>query len=414
LLDAAEGTAASIASKHLRARALAEIASVLAATDFSRSAGLTGEAERTARNINNDAGKARALARVAEALAATDPDRAVGLVNEAERTIKGRIEAGANAAPVTFTDDIITLSILHPEDMEGIFRDASNRSKTENARMEISNAQIGIADAMAILAATDPDRAERAAAGLTGKFLKARALAGIAASLAATNPDRAEQLAAGITGKFSDARARALAGIASALAATAPNRANQVAAGITSKPGKASALAKIAEALAVADTGRANQIWEDAENIANSITDETAKVQTLAKIASAGPERADQIWDDAERIARGLSTGLPCLVRRLRQRACSCGPLGAGRAGVAQDPGGVRRGNSASHTQIPRHAITSPPSALICGAECDVIQVPARHDISSRRPARPSSCRLGRAAFQPIRYSAALASACCI
>jgi hypothetical protein len=109
-----------------------------------------------------------------------------------------------------------------------------------------------------------------------------------------------------------------------------------------------------------------------------------------------------------------LSTGLPSLVSRLRQRACSRRPLSAGRVRVSQDPGGIRRDNSASHTQIPRHAITSPPSALICDAECDVIQVPARHDISSRRPARPSPCRPGRAAFQQVRYSPAFTSACCI
>ena len=65
------------------------------------------------------------------------------------------------------------------------------------------------------------------------------------------------------------------------------------------------------------------------------------------------------------------------LVSRLRQRTRSRRPLSAGRLGVSQDPGGIRRGNGASHTQIPRHAITSSPSALICGAECDVIQVPA-------------------------------------
>ncbi len=134
------------------------------------------------------------------------------------------------------------------------------------------------------------------------------------------------------------------------------------------------------------------------------------------RTASSGPlsARSPRVPQHPGGIRRRLSTGLPGLVSRLRQRACSRRPLSAGRLGVSQDPGGIRRGNSAGHTQIPRHAITSSPSALICGVECDVIQVPARHDISSRRSARPDPCRPGREVFQRIRYSGALASACCI
>lgn len=408
LLDAAESTAASIKSKRLRARALAEIASGLAIIDFSRSAGLTGEAERVARNVNHDAGKARALSGVAEALAATDPDRATGLAGEAERIIKGFIGADANAAPMTSTDIMIALAFEPPgsESTRDVLRDMSSRAMAEEVQREVYAARIGIADALGVLAASDPDRAERTAAGLADKFLKARALAGIAASLAATDPDRAEQLAAGISGKFSyertwalagiaaslaaadpdrtartldeaehaaagikhnfrkgpvlariataqaaidpdraertaagitreDSKGEALAGIASVLAATDPDRANRVTAGITSKFWKVSALAKIARALELADADRAIQIWEEAGNIAHSITDETAKVRALAKIASAHPERADQTWDDAERIARGIAD-VYTRTRMLTELAKSC--LHAGQASAhAQD-----------------------------------------------------------------------------
>jgi serine/threonine protein kinase len=322
LITDAERIAQSITSESSKANALAGVATALAATDPDR-------AERIAQSITSESSKAKVLAEVAAALAATDPDRATRLVADADHIAR------------SITD------------------------KSEKA-----TALAGVATA---LAATDPDRAERIARSITNEYFKAKVLAEVATALAATDPDRAEHTARSIVGESYEVSA--LANLAKALAATDPPRAHpsgnpgmrvwrlravvaaivmvvfsvlvswklgltlamvfviadiiyrsrrghsgqgrawrtgaqraarliddaeRIAQSITNKYWKASALAAVATALAATDPDRA-------EHIARSITTESSKATALAEVATA---LAVTDPDRAERIARSITDEL--------------------------------------------------------------------------------------------------------
>jgi hypothetical protein len=76
LLDEAVRIAPAISDKSSQARALADVAEKLAATDPGRATRLFADAERIAQTIPDESPQARALADIAGKLAATDPDRA--------------------------------------------------------------------------------------------------------------------------------------------------------------------------------------------------------------------------------------------------------------------------------------------------------------------------------------------------
>ena len=213
--DRAERIAHSITSDSAEARALADIAGTLAATHPDR-------AERIAYSITSDSDKVRALADIAGTLAATDPDRAERIAAEAER---------------------VTQSVTGKSRIVRVLR----------SKKPFSGEGVALADIASKLAATDLDRAERIARSIITDWLRSKALADIAGTLAATDPDRAERIAQSIT-SYSD-KARALADIAGTLAATHPDHAARLLAdaerivlSITSDSDKVRALVKIAEA----------------------------------------------------------------------------------------------------------------------------------------------------------------------
>jgi hypothetical protein len=110
-------------------------------------------------------------------------------------------------------------------------------------------------------------------------------------------------------------KAPALASIARVLAATDPHRAERIARSIADDERKARALAGVAGALAVIDPDRAAQLIADAEDVAQSFTDDDAdysgrKARALAGVAGAlaviDPDRAAWLIADAEGSARSL------------------------------------------------------------------------------------------------------------
>lgn len=88
--DRAEYLSRVIPDDEVRANALAEMASELAAADPGRAKRLADEAERLARGFPGEEDRADMLAAVAKALAGTSPDRAARLADEVEHTARAR------------------------------------------------------------------------------------------------------------------------------------------------------------------------------------------------------------------------------------------------------------------------------------------------------------------------------------
>jgi serine/threonine-protein kinase len=263
LMADADHIARSITDKSEKATALAEVAAALAATDPDR-------AERIARSITNEYFKAKVLAEVAAALAATDPDRAEhtarSIVGEPYEVSALAILAKALAATdpprahlpgnpmmrvwrvraIVAAIIIVVFSILVSWQLgltvaiisviaDVIYRSRKGYSGRGTARLT------GAKRAARLI-----DDAERNAQSITNKYWKASALAEVVAALAVTDPDRAERIARSITSESS--KANALAEVAAALAVTDPDRAERIARSITDEFWKARALVMAAEA----------------------------------------------------------------------------------------------------------------------------------------------------------------------
>jgi hypothetical protein len=263
LMADADHIARSITDKSEKATALAEVAAALAATDPDRAA-------RIARSITNEYFKAKVLAEVAAALAATDPDRAEhtarSIVGEPYEVSALAILAKALAATdrprahlpgnpmmrvwrvraIVAAIIIVVFSILVSWQLgltvaiisviaDVIYRSRKGYSGRGTARLT------GAKRAARLI-----DDAERNAQSITNKYWKASALAEVVAALAVTDPDRAERIARSITSESS--KANALAEVAAALAVTDPDRAERIARSITDEFWKARALVMAAEA----------------------------------------------------------------------------------------------------------------------------------------------------------------------
>ena len=263
LMADADHIARSITDKSEKATALAEVAAALAATDPDR-------AERIARSITNEYFKAKVLVEVAAALAATDPDRAEhtarSIVGEPYEVSALAILAKALAATdpprahlpgnpmmrvwrvraIVAAIIIVVFSILVSWQLgltvaiisviaDVIYRSRKGYSGRGTARLT------GAKRAARLI-----DDAERNAQSITNKYWKASALAEVVAALAVTDPDRAERIARSITSESS--KANALAEVAAALAVTDPDRAERIARSITDEFWKARALVMAAEA----------------------------------------------------------------------------------------------------------------------------------------------------------------------
>jgi hypothetical protein len=302
LLATAECIARSITGEDDKARALSEIAVVMAATN-------PDDAERIAQSITDDGHKARAMNGIAEALSATDPRHAAWLRATAER---------------------IAQSIT-----------------SDNDRVK----PWALSEIAVVMAATDPDHAERIAQSITDKGHKAKAMISVAVALTATHPRRAERIArsiAGITkahyqwrvitvgvaiiagkavdtkplGLFTDDadRVRALSIIGKTLADTDPRRAarllaaaERIAQSITDKGHEAKAMIGVAATVGATDPGRAAQLLAYVERIAQSITNPedraTALSSLAATVAATDPDRAARLLAEAERIITWMVIG---------------------------------------------------------------------------------------------------------
>ena len=274
----AERIAASIRrSKSSRGRALAAIAHELAASDPDR-------AERLAESITDQRHKATALAGIAQALAASDPERAARLIDDAEQVVQAAKAAGLISFGRWEADEAVTTiaAVLATSDPD----------RAEQAVALSIHSQCkarALAGVTQVLATSDPDRAERLAESITDQRHKATALAGIAQALAASDPERAarlvndaEEVAQSISGKrWQEDQASALSSIAQFLSTSDPDRAERLAESITDQRHKATALAGIAQALAASDPERA-------ERIARSITIPELQVSALTGIARKG------------------------------------------------------------------------------------------------------------------------------
>ncbi len=311
--DRGERLAQSITNDSSKASALANVAEALAATDPDR-------AVRVAQSITDDNSKAVALSDVAEALAATDPNRAEqvaqSITDEVLKawTLASLAEALAalipdRAARLSADAELVAQRVIDESRKASTPRDeldftdpdyASRLSQSFSDEFKIAR----LTNVARLLAAVDPDRAERVAQSIAYENVKASALASVATALAALDPDRAarllaeaERIARSITDENS--KARALANVAKALAAIDPDRAERLAQSITDENSKASALSDVAKALAAMDPDRA-------ERLAQSITDENSKARALANVAEAlvaiDPDRA-------ERLAQSMADG---------------------------------------------------------------------------------------------------------
>jgi Caspase domain len=188
--------------------------------------------------------------------------------------------------------------------------DEAERIATELAKSRKEKALV----VAQLLAATDPDRAERIAAALTD-YDKVRVLPQIAHALAATDPDRAERIsdqaeriAIGVSASL---RGEVLAHLVREFADADPDRAERAAAAINDNAQKVSALAQIMQALAATDPQRASRIADRAEHIAATLTDNHRSAFALAQIAHAlaaiDPRRAATFADRAERAAAAIN-----------------------------------------------------------------------------------------------------------
>jgi hypothetical protein len=200
----------------------------------------------------------------------------------------------------------VVLAATDPDRAERLARSLSSVNEPQHR---------ALAEVAGVLAATDPDRAERLARSIANADIKASALASVAQGMAAAHPVRAERLAQSITEESSRSWAlesiapvlaatdpdRAerlaqsgpgLAGVARVLAATDPDRAERLAQWTTHESVKASVLANVAVGLAATDPDRA-------ERLAQSITGKYARPQALARVAGAmaatDPDRAERL-----------------------------------------------------------------------------------------------------------------------
>jgi hypothetical protein len=307
ILNNALRTATQIREPGARAVALADIATVLAATDPVRARQAGVDAERAAQSITDrnvttqslaEAGKAvltyyglgwRGWARtvsipqvftsyflrgwvlgvVAEAVALTDPDHAEGIA-QALTTESSKVAALVRliaVAGATDPDRAVRLSA----DAEQITQSVADKNPRASSLTQFARTAAG-----------DPDRTARVTYHATWK---AQALADIAVALAAADPDNAARLG---------------------------TAAGSVAESITDKHSKVSALTAVTVALttaavALADADRAAELCVEAERVAQSITDPSARARALAVIAeiaaASEPGRAVRLCKEAERVA---------------------------------------------------------------------------------------------------------------
>ena len=284
----AERIARSVEDEYQRSQALEDVARALAAVDPDR-------AKRVAESMTEKTYKALAVAEVGQTVAATDSRRAAQIVTGAERIARSLTE-GNRARVLAIVAEV--LAATDPDRAERIARSITDEAWQANALCSVTGA----------LAAIDPDRAERIARSITDEAWQANALCLVTEGLAAIDPDRAERIARSIIDEAW--QANALCSVTEALAAIDPDRAERIALSITDDYKKALAWVEVA-ALAANDTSSAARLITNAERAVRSIADEYEKADALAGLAevvsATDRDHAARLLDDAERAAQTLT-----------------------------------------------------------------------------------------------------------
>lgn len=330
--------AAQAADAEPASEAAGAVAAQATGADHRRAMLVVRDAERIARSITYERSKAMALTEVAQAIVAANPDRASRLIDDAVRAARSYQPPPPRERAVP---RVFTVADVDPKGtfLAGIVPDIAKAAATWNpdqAELLVESLRHGDRDkgravvAQAV-AASDPERAERIAASITARPLKALALAGIARERAAVNPqaaarlvDEARQLIDAISDSLSLSYRywdvdEARAAIAEAIAAIDPGQAGQTLALINGESSisavdellasitgesRSPAAARVALVLARSDSDRA-------EELARSISGERRKAMALADLARAlagsDPRRAARLIEEAIRVADSVS-----------------------------------------------------------------------------------------------------------
>lgn len=270
LLKDAEHTIANISDREAKRKGyvLAALAKAATVVDPEHS-------RRIITRINDEDVKRFALTQVIEALGNTDPERTGRLLDQAERAARKVVQASWRAQALIKLARATVAS--DPERTQQLLKDA------EHTIANISNkdasgkgyALAALAEAATTLAPDHAgklwDQVERAAKSITYVSQRESLLARLAVGIAVSDPDRGERAVAGIgVGRGGD-RARALIGIG--------------------------------KAVAVADPGRAKRLWDEAEEAMLSIDDAPERTRVLLELAQTAaptdPERTRRLQEEA-------------------------------------------------------------------------------------------------------------------
>ncbi|MFE9449609.1 hypothetical protein [Streptomyces sp. NPDC006739] len=270
-----------------QAASLAEVSSVVAATDPARAERLALDAERIARTIappNQEWG----LLLTARAMAPSNPERAERMAFEINESLKRDFTNPREEVPalVSLVAAVLAVTVRDPRRRERLAHTAERIARTLDAYYDYEpheKARVMLLVARTLVV-TDPERAEqlaldaeRLAGTITNPSRKAKVMARVARTLVVTDPERAEQLAL---------ESERLAGT------------------ITNPSQKTKVIALVARTLVVTDPERAEQLALESERLARKITHPYTQGEALAAVAQAV---AATDPDRAERLARKIT-----------------------------------------------------------------------------------------------------------
>ncbi|MEV0712865.1 ATP-binding protein, partial [Nocardia aurea] len=328
-IERAEALARSIPAPGVRVNALAQLAEVVAQTDLDRAARLLYHAAGIVNDVTDPRWKTNAFDRAVKVIASIAPDRAELIANNLT-------DPQQRDHTLAYTAEVVTS--IDPDRAEAIANNLTDPERRDYTLAHIAE----------LIAPNYLDRAEAIADNLTNVQHRANTLARLAVALATINPAHADRLAdraVDFANDLTDSQQRVdtLEAVAAQVARIDPNRAKTIVSGIRRqgadvgyhllRPGSKHhdfgplrSFAHIPELIAAIDPGRA-------EAIANNLTDPEQRADTLARLANlfwpSDPGRADQLADQASEVA----TNIPDSWRPvLAHVAAVIGPIAPGRA----------------------------------------------------------------------------------
>jgi len=212
------------------------------------------------------------------------------------------LERGLRVIPVLVEDAVMPGWDELPSDLAGLARRNALPVRHETFRDDAKRLVTALEQALA----AGPARAERLAASIDDKSLRARALCGGARAVAATAPERAASLvneATRLAGFTADARdqARVQAAVASATAALDCTAAEAIAVSVAEPASKAWALCDVARAAAVTDRKHAAGLFDAAARACALVDDAWLKASAMMSVtvetAAVDPAQAVQFVD---------------------------------------------------------------------------------------------------------------------